>query len=294
MQRPIIAGVDGSSDSLIAAGWAAGEARRHGAPLVLLHGHVPQAGFYRVLAGDIEHERRAARQLLDDALAWVREHFEDVEVSAELVVKPEAELLVERGRNARMIVLGSRRPGPVTGFFLGSVGLRVLSRAACPVVMIRGGSAGRRPRDGEIVAGVPREEEAEAVLDFAFRAAAARGVPLRAARAWSLPTMFTHEPELSRRANEHGGLEEVHRHDLANLLAPWRERHPQVTVVEHVEPSPTAEMLVSLAASAQLLVVGRRAEPRSRYVGHVAHATLHFADAPIALIPHPLDAAADG
>ncbi|MGN9796103.1 universal stress protein [Streptomyces sp. OZ13] len=290
MQRPVIAGVDGTSDSLIAAGWAAGEARRHGAPLVLLHGHVPQPGFYRVLAGDIDHERRAARQLLDDALAWVREHFDDVEVSGDLVVQPEAELLVERGRDARTIVLGSRRPGPVTGFFLGSVGLRVLSRAVCPVVMIRGGTAGRRPRGGEIVAGVPREEEADAVLDFAFRAAAARGVPLRAARAWNLPAMFTYEPELVRRADEHGGWEEVHRHDLADLLAPWRERYPQVPVVEHVQAGPTAEMLVSLAAAAQLLVVGRRAEPRSRYVGHVAHAALHFADAPIALVPQPTDA----
>ncbi|MEU0368849.1 universal stress protein [Streptomyces sp. NPDC006283] len=292
-QRPIIVGVDGTSDSLIAAGWAAGEARRHRAPLILLHGFVPPMGYSRMLSGDIEHERRAARQLLDDALRWVREHFDDVEVSADLMVQPEADLLVERGQDAQMIVLGSRRPGPVTGFFLGSVGLRVLSRATCPVVMIRGGTAGSRPRDGEIVAGVPREEEAEAVLDFAFRAAAARGAPLRAARAWNLPGLFTYEPGLMRRSDEHGGLEEMHRHDLAEFLAPWRQRFPQVPVVEHVELGLTSEVLVTLAASAQLLVVGRRAEPRSRYVGHVAHATLHFADAPIALVPRLQDTSMD-
>ncbi|MEU1122467.1 universal stress protein [Streptomyces sp. NPDC005899] len=286
MQRPIVAGVDGTADSLIAAGWAAAEARRHGAPLVLLHGHVPQGrGSHPLLAGRTEHERRAAGQLLDDALAWVRDHYDDIEVSAELAVRPEADFLVERGADARMLVVGSRRPGPMTGFFLGSVGLRVLSRAACPVVMIRGGAAGRHRGSGEVVAGVPREEEADAVLDFAFRAAAARGVPLRAARAWHLPTLLVNDPDLVRRSQESGGPEEAQRLALADQLVPWRRRHPQVAVVEHVEAGPTAEMLVALAASAQLLVVGRRAAPRSRYVGHVAHATLHFADVPIALVP---------
>ncbi|MFD7771280.1 universal stress protein [Streptomyces sp. NPDC059787] len=286
MQQPIIAGVDGTSDSLLAAGWAASEARRRKAPLVLLHGYIPLAGTSRLLAGDADLEHRAAGQLLDDALAWVREHYDDVEASADLAVRPEAELLTERGRDAQMIVLGSRRPGPVTGFLLRSVGLRVLSRAVCPVVMIRGGTVPRRPQDSEVVAGVPRqEEEAEALLDFAFRAAAIRSASLRAVRAWSLPTAFTYEPELLRRSDERGGLEAVHRHDLAALLEPWRRRHPGVTVIEHVEPGPASEILVNLAASAQLLVVGRRSKPVSRYVGHVAHATLHFADAPIALVP---------
>ncbi|MFF7177499.1 universal stress protein [Streptomyces sp. NPDC008121] len=285
--QPIIVGVDGTPDSLLAADWAAREARRRGSSLVLLHGYVPPVGRYRLLAGDIEHAHRAARQLLDDATAWVRERFGDLEVTTDLDQRPEAELLVEHSRHARMIVLGSRRPGPVTGFLLGSVGLRVLSRAACPVVMIRGGTPRRGPQDGEIVAGIPGEAEAETVLAFAFEAAALRDAPLRAVRAWNLPTVFTYEPGLLRRSDEHGGLEEAHRHDLTQLLAPWRRHYPQVTVVEHVELGPTSELLVSLAASAQLLVVGRRAEPRSRYVGHVAHATLHFADVPIALVPHP-------
>ncbi|MGW4026902.1 universal stress protein, partial [Streptomyces sp. NPDC005009] len=81
MQQPIIAGVDGTSDSLLAAGWAAGEARRRKAPLVLLHGYIPLAGTSRLLAGDAGLEHRAAGQLLDNALAWVREHYDDVQVS---------------------------------------------------------------------------------------------------------------------------------------------------------------------------------------------------------------------
>ncbi|MEU0915786.1 universal stress protein [Streptomyces althioticus] len=47
VRQPIVAGVDGTSDSLLAAGWAAAEARRCKAPLVLLHGYAPLAGTSR-------------------------------------------------------------------------------------------------------------------------------------------------------------------------------------------------------------------------------------------------------
>ncbi|MFG3137173.1 universal stress protein [Streptomyces sp. NPDC048211] len=280
MQQPIIVGVDGTADSLLAAGWAAGEARRRGAPLLLLHGHQP------FFAHDADSAHQAAQQALDGALAWVRDHYDDVEVSAELIAQPEAELLSERGREAQMIVLGSRRPGPVTGFLLGSVGLRVLSLAVCPVVMIRGGEVSRRPQKGEVVAGVPKEEnEAEVVLDFAFRAAAAHGVPLRAARAWDLPAMFTNQSGVMGLSDRPGELEGAHRQELVGLLKPWRRRYPEIAVTEHIELGFAAEMLVSLAAGAQLLVVGRSRRTGSRYVGHVVHSTLHFANAPIAVVP---------
>ncbi|MBL0777556.1 universal stress protein [Streptomyces albidoflavus] len=39
MPQHIIVGVDGTSDSLLAADWAAREARRRKAPLLLLYGY---------------------------------------------------------------------------------------------------------------------------------------------------------------------------------------------------------------------------------------------------------------
>ncbi|MFF0024492.1 universal stress protein [Streptomyces sp. NPDC004082] len=285
MQPPVLAGVDGTPASLLAAGWAAGEARRLRAPLVLLHGYEALAGTPRLLLGDPGLEHRAAMRLLTDAQAWVRQHYDDIDVVTELAVRPEADLLTEWSRDAQMIVLGSRRPGPVSGFFLGSIGLRVLSRAECPVVLIRSDSAAR-PQEQEVVAGVPEEEDqAQTLLAFAFQAAATRGVALRAVRAWKLPALFTYEPGLAQHAAENNELEQAHRRELAAVLQPWRKRHPEVEVIEHVEVGPAAEVLVALAASAQLLVVGRSSKPGRRYVGHVAHATLHFADAPIALVP---------
>ncbi|WP_328886417.1 universal stress protein [Streptomyces sp. NBC_00316] len=280
MPQPIIVGVDGTSDSLLAADWAAHEARRQEAPLVLLYGY-ERFGF-----GEEGYEDEEARNLLDASLTWVREHHDGIEVKAELAIQPESELLVERGNDAQMIVLGSRRLGPVTGFVLGSVGHRVLSQAACPVVLIRGGTASRRPQNAEIVVGVPEdEEEADAVLEFAFRAATTRGAPLRAARAWQLPLVLTRQSAARVLSEKRESLEAAQQSGLLDRLEPWRRAHPEVTVIEHVDLGPIVEMLVSLAASAQLLVVGRRSRLGTRYVGHVAHAALHFADAPIALVP---------
>lgn len=280
MKQPVIVGVDGTPDSLHALGWAADEARRRGAPLLLLHGYEP------ALLGDADRQRQAVEHMLQDALARVREHRPDVEARAEPAARPEAELLTERGREAEMIVLGSRRPGPVTGFLLGSVGLRVLSRAVCPVVMIRGGEAVHRPRTGAVVAGVStKEDEATEVLGFAFRTAAANGVPLRAARAWALPALFPDRTGVLGLSDRPGELGEEHRRELIRLLKPWRRRYPDVAVTEHVERGFAADMLVNLAAGAHLVVVGRSSTPGSRYVGHVVHATLHFANAPVAVVP---------
>ena len=70
-------------------------------------------------------------------------------------------------------------------------------------------------------------------------------------------------------------------------LAPWRERYPDVPVAEHVELGSAGQVLLSVSGGAQLLVVGRRARrgavgPR---IGSVAHAALHLAPCPVAVVP---------
>ena len=47
-----------------------------------------------------------------------------------------ADVLVEAGRDALMLVVGSRGLGPARGMLLGSVSLRVAERASCPVLVV--------------------------------------------------------------------------------------------------------------------------------------------------------------
>ena len=58
-------------------------------------------------------------------------------------------------------------------------------------------------------------------------------------------------------------------------------------VTQHVEMGSAGEVLLTAAASAQLLVVGRRAHRSAvgTRVGSVAHAAMHHAPCPVAVVP---------
>jgi nucleotide-binding universal stress UspA family protein len=88
-------------------------------------------------------------------------------------------------------------------------------------------------------------------------------------------------------ADEARGLEPYERKALAEALRPWRERFPDVPVTEHVEIGSAAQVLLSVTGRAQLVVAGRRAHGRAvgSRIGSVAHALLHHAPCPVAVVP---------
>ncbi len=91
-----------------------------------------------------------------------------------------------------------------------------------------------------------------------------------------------------RAADKTGGPEPLERKRLAAAVRPWRKRFPQVHVVEQVEMSGAGQVLLSSSTRARLLVVGRRSPGRHglRKIGAVAHAALHHAPCPVAVVPH--------
>ncbi|WP_257155903.1 universal stress protein [Streptomyces sp. Ru87] len=283
---PVVAGVDGSRAGGAAAEWAAHEASARRLPLLLLHAWSWEPVDMPVTQ-DEETHRRLAEDMLRSTERGLRERHPGLEITAERVPQPAVDSLVEGAEGAEMLVLGSRRYGPVLGFLLGSVGLRVLGRAGCPVVMVRGDESPRPERD-EVVAGL-RGTSAQSgpVLAFAFAAAAAHGLRVRAVRAWSPPTVFSYSPSAMRLADEHGGIEAHEEKLLEDALAPWRERFPQVPVTTRVEIGSGTEVLLTSSARARLLVIGRRASSGGRHLGPAAHATLHHADCPVAVVAHP-------
>ncbi|POX38600.1 universal stress protein UspA [Streptomyces sp. Ru73] len=286
MALPVVVGIDGTAESLAAADWAADEALRRGLPLSLVYAWDPQRLADVPLALSPAAQQQAAEGLVRDAEREVRARHPDVPVTAEAVTGPEVAALTARSEDAAMLVLGSRALGPVVGFLVGSIGLKVLKGARCPVVMVRNHERAAGPATGAVVVGVQETGEAAApVLSYAFETAAARGAGVRAVRAWSLPTVFSFRPSTLRRADEHGGIEEMERQALADTLAPWRERYPQVPVEQHLDLGSAPEVLLTSATDAQLLVIGRRARPGGfRHIGPVAHAVLHLAQVPVAVI----------
>ncbi|MEU2185157.1 universal stress protein [Streptomyces thermolilacinus] len=288
MTRAITAGVDGSPESLAAAGWAAREAALRGLPLRLVHAWLWQP-LDVPIAQDREVEARRAQAVLDEAEAEVRRLHPDVLVTTRLVSDTPVPALLGAAESAEMLVLGSRGHGAILGFLLGSYGQQVIAASARPVVAVRARRDDESGTAGEIVVGQQGgREESGAVLGFAFEEAAARGVGVRAVRAWSLPPLYAYSSGSLALADEAGGLEPLERKMLADALAPWRERYPDVPVTEHVELGSGGQVLLSVATGAGLVVVGRRVRhaPFGPRIGSVAHAVLHHAPAPVAVVPH--------
>ncbi|MFE0810427.1 universal stress protein [Streptomyces sp. NPDC058794] len=290
MTRPITAGVDGSEESLAALAWAAREAVRREAPLHVVHAWRVQA-LDGDGAGDRDAQERWVRDAVAESVATVTERHPELTVSTEVREADDAvAALLAAGAGAGTLVLGSRGHGAVVGFLLGSVGQQVIAEATRPVVLVRSGDDAAAEAAGrEVVVGQQGEPEDSAdVIGFAFEAAAARGATVRAVRAWSLPTVFTYSPGSMALADEAGGLEQYERKALGEALAPWRERFPDVPVIEHVEMGSAGQVLLSVAGGARLMVVGRRARRTAvgARIGSVAHGVLHHAECPVAVVPH--------
>jgi nucleotide-binding universal stress UspA family protein len=289
MTRPITAGVDGTEESLAALDWAAREAVRRALPLRVLQAWRFQP-YEAIDAADPDTQAGWVRDALDEVVRGVTARHPNLDVVTDVVSGEPVETLVAAAAEAEMLVLGSRGHGPVVGFLLGSVGRQVIAGTARPVVLVRAGDQPSAEAAGrEIVVGQQGEPQDSAdALRFAFETAAARGAGVRAVRAWTLPPVFAYSPGSMALLDEAGGLEPFEKKSLSAALQPWRERFPDVPVVEHVEIGSAGQVLLSVAARAQLMVVGRRAHRTAvgARIGSVAHGVLHHAPCPVAVVPY--------
>ncbi|MFB9352260.1 universal stress protein [Streptomyces heliomycini] len=288
MFSPVAVGVDGSPESLAAAEWAAREAVRGGRPLRLLHvrnWHPRQDGT------EIAHaaERRRARRVLRAAEERVLAACPEARPYDEQVEGPATAALVKAAGDAEALVLGSRGLGRVTGLLVGSVALGVVAQATRPVVLVRAGTEGEAFGAGrrDVVLGVDVTEPCDEVIAFAFEAARRRRTRLRALHAWRAPDPLTLGPgEIGlvgdpQRAGEWLSF-------LSAVLQVWRDKYPDVEVLETVAEGKPARALVKAASGAELLVVGHRLTDRPGVprTGPVTHAVIQYTDCPVAVVPH--------
>ncbi|MEV6612650.1 universal stress protein [Streptomyces sp. NPDC051051] len=289
MTGPITAGVDGTEESLAALAWAAREAVRRDLALRVVHAWRFQPDAAAEVA-DRDAQRDWVRAAVREAVTEVSGRHSGLRVTSDVLEGEPADTLVAAAAEAELLVLGSRGHGAVVGFLLGSVGQQVIAEARRPVVLVRAGDkAGSEVAGHEIVVGQHGSPEDSApTLRFAFETAAARGASVRAVRAWTLPPVFSYSPASLKLLDDAGGLEPYEKKALADALAPWRERFPDVPVVEHVEIGSAGQVLLSVSGRAQLVVVGRRARRTAvgTRIGSVAHGVLHHADCPVAVVPH--------
>ncbi|MFF4541879.1 universal stress protein [Streptomyces aureus] len=288
MQPVVTAGLDGSPESLAAARWAAEEAEKRGLALRLLHAWpllVPEP----VHTASEADQNYWARRLVHTAQAELRARHPGLSVVGDLVPEDAQEALIKAASESEMLVLGSRGLEAVESYFLGDVSMPVVARAERPVVLVRAEPAVEEASPGpvgRVVAALKLHGSGEALLDFAFHTAAARGVPLLAVHGRSVP-LHARMPW----GADHDVAEEMTREarqQLTGVLHPWREKYPQVQVSESIRLTSPGKAVLQASEGAALLVVGRRAHRHgvAPHLGPVAHAALHHGRCPVAVVPH--------
>ena len=300
MSRYIIVGLDGSPESRAAAEWAAREAPMRGVPLKLVHvwEPVPAPMAQAPLLG-AETQAHWSERIPREAAEGLKLRHPGVEVVMEQLAGTPGDALTSASNDAELLVIGSRGLSGFGGFLVGSVGLAVVAHAERPVILVRAGeqAADEHAMDPAgipsaatafrpVVVGVDTDRPDDAVIAFAFDAAARRNTGVRVVSGWNLPPYYVYG--LAAGVEIHDEVARERAESLARVLSPWRQKYPSVEVVEVSRTGSPSNHLVDASREASLVVVGRRIRRSTfgAHIGPVTHAVMHHSTAPVAVVPH--------
>ncbi len=252
----IIVGVDGSAPSKVAVDWAAREASMRELPLTVIYispAPVVAAGI-RAPVSLTERVEKHGQAVLREARSTAEDAAEGsnpIRIDTEMVSAAVLPTLIDRSKDADMIVVGCRGLGAIGRRLLGSVSSGLLHHAHCPVAVIHDEDPMMpHPSEAPVVVGIDGSPAAEQATAIAFDEASRRGVDLVAVHAWSDFPAFELPPTGSE------DLEKEAEETLGERLAGWQERYPDVSVRRVVSLDKPAHQLLEQSKSAQLTVLG--------------------------------------
>ncbi|CAN5368722.1 universal stress protein [soil metagenome] len=286
----IVVGVDGSPQSELAVTWAAEQARLEGRTLVLAHGTGNAQLWWIEAAADLEGDHRdaalnAGRILLDQTLQAVTTAFPDVQSHTFLQADDARQMLLDLSKTASMLVVGARGRGVVASLVMGSVSATVTRHAVCPVVVLRPRDAAVTPLG--IVVGIDRSGNSRAAVEFAYRQASIRGLPLTVTHCSFDVVVGPHDvPEIPY---DTPGYEEE-RLLLDASTNGMAEKFPDVRVSLTLGRGLVDTFLIDAARSRAMVVVGSHADRFLwNYVfdRNVDRSVVMHAPAIVAVVPEP-------
>jgi nucleotide-binding universal stress UspA family protein len=286
-QTTIVAGVDGSVSAEHAASWAAGEAERRDATLMLVHAlHLPAPSALRVQTDVYAEQRRLeGRKLLHQQAETVRTAHPRVQVTAELSDLDPARTLVESGESAALVVTGSRGRGGFTGMLLGSVSRKLAVHTRCPLVVVRDEPPGDAA--DRIVLGLGRKHS-DAAVRYAFEAARRQDAVLDVVHAYFASVLYTGMAGASTMLEGHPESDRLYAlKDAQSAIEPYAAEYSDVTVNVAALEGNAVAALIDAARNARLLVVAthRRRGPLRVGSGYVVDGVLAHSPVPVAVIP---------
>jgi len=282
----VVVGVDGSHDSDHAVDWAAEHAANEGRDLVLVYGSGSSAAASAWMAGGgvdptefLDEADAAGQAVLDTVAARLAPARPEGRVHTVVVRSDPRTALLEASELASVVVVGSRGRGPVASLLLGSVGSAGAGHSHCPAVVVRPHHHGE-VRRGVLVA-VDGSPGSTAVLDFAFRQASEKDLPLTVLHAeWD---SFTPVAELGPDDPAYPGAGLT----LAEAMAGFGEKYPDVRATKVLMHGGPREAVLQCADTMNLVVLGhRRLDPVSRALfGSVALSVVEHAKTVVAVVP---------
>lgn len=279
--KPVVVGIDGSSSAVHAVRWAAAEARRRRTGLRVVFSdiaslvYLPELPMVPLPASYSDAVQRQARGWLEQARDVAAREASAVEVDTEIRIGSPASVLINESQTAQVVVVGSRGLGGFSGLIVGSVAVALSGHAHCPVAVVRGPEIA--VADAPVVVGVDGSRGGETALACSFEAAAMRGVAL-----WAVHTWYSLAGDDAWGPQQVGGQADEERL-LAELLAEWSEKYPDVDVRRLVSRDKPGRALLGHAKHAQLVVVGARG--RGGFTGLVLGSTsqqlVHHSPCPV-------------
>ncbi|MFE5340300.1 universal stress protein [Isoptericola sp. NPDC056578] len=268
--RDVVVGVDGSEGGYHAMAWAAGEALRLAARLVVVHAYAQPVGLGAVTAGSRGPEPRAEAEAL---VARSRVRFERTTAARTLGTSPGAvefvavrgdacAVLVHHARRGAVVVVGRRGVGTFDRMPMGSISSAVAALAPGTVVVVPRAARAQEPR--RVVVAVDPREASDRVLEAGFDEADRAGVSLTAAHSAD-EGMFAGATD-----GDLGWLERLRaeaRADLEARVARWGEKYPAVGWTVETRGGVAPGALLAALRSDDLVVTGGRAA--SLQVGRV-------------------------
>ncbi|MET0766020.1 MAG: universal stress protein [Aeromicrobium sp.] len=253
--------------------FAIGQARATRRPLRVVHAVGMPAGaapFHEGI-GEDDELREAGRAVLADARQLVAEEAAGLEVHYDLSTDSPLVALRHAALHAGVVVLGSDDVPWYDRLTRTRIAGDLAQHASCPVVVVPD-TSDPEPYDGDVVLTIDGETTAEGPIRFAFEEADARDGVLHVLHATPPGTL----------AADADGI----RASLAEVLAGWSERFPDVHLVTSLAVDQPKEAVTRATDRAGLVIVGRpHGHPPLAVLRPLAMDVIRRAHCPVAVVP---------
>jgi len=255
--------------------FAIDEAHRNGLELEVVHcaGYASYAG--RVIDQMyFEDWLEAAEHVLDRARASLSGEFSAPKTHYRMSDHSPVDELLQVSTEAAEIVVGSDRTSWFAGRLSPAVSRTLAFTACCPVVVVPE-RAPASPSARGVVVGIEATRPEEHVLRYAFEHADHMGRELHVTHALPVDSWI--------------GEVEAHEAAVAEALAGWGEKYPDVNVVRRFVKGEPTRVCTQATMNAELVVIG---QPHGNRIPFgldkpMSHALLQRATGPVAVVPDP-------